>query len=127
MKSSMGDILSGRLAFPRWAIWTPARIRVVNWNIDRGLRLEGIISFLRSARADILILQEVDLDARRTGFRNIAEEIAKRLRMNYSFGYEFQELTQGRRDAPAYHGQATLSCWPIQSSRVIRFSSVRRV
>lgn len=95
---------------------------MVNWNIDRGLRLEEIIKFLESQRADILILQEVDLYARRTGFRNIAEEIAKRLRMNYEFGREFQELTQGRRDAPAYHGQATLSCWPIQSSRVIRFS-----
>ena len=34
----------------------------------------------------------------RTGFRNIAEEIAKRLRMNYAFGHEFQELTQGRPD-----------------------------
>ena len=118
----MRDTLSGSFAPPRWTFWPPDRIRVVNWNIDRGLRLEEIIKYLESHRADILILQEVDLYARRTGFRNIAEEIAKRLRMNYAFGYEFQELTQGRRDAPAYHGQATLSCWPIQSSRVIRFS-----
>jgi endonuclease/exonuclease/phosphatase family metal-dependent hydrolase len=118
----MCDTLSGTFAPSRWTFWPPDRIRVVNWNIDRGLRLEEIIKFLESRRADILILQEVDLYARRTGFRNIAEEIAKRLRMNYAFGREFQELTQGRRDAPAYHGQATLSCWPIQSSRVIRFS-----
>ena len=69
----------------------------------------------------MLTLQEVDLNAHRTGFRNIAEELAKRLRMNYAFGCEFQELTQGRRGAPAYHGQATLSCWPLSNARVIRF------
>lgn len=117
----MRDTLSGSFAPLRWNLWQPDRIRVVNWNIDRGLRLEEIVRFLEAQRADILILQEVDLYARRTGFRNIAEEIAKRLRMNYAFGCEFQELTQGRPGAPAYHGQTTLSCWPIQSPRVIRF------
>jgi len=35
--------------------------------------------------------------------------------MNYVFGREFQELTQGSRAAPAYHGQATLSRWPLSS------------
>ena len=117
----MRDVLSGSFAVPRWAFWPPDRIRVVNWNIDRGLRLAEIIAFLESQRAAILILQEADLYARRTGFCNIAEEIAKRLRMNYAFGYEFEELTQGRRGAPAYHGQATLSSWPLGSSRVLRF------
>ncbi len=117
----MRDTLSGSFAFPKWNFWARDRIRAVNWNIDRGLHLNEIIAFLEAQRADILILQEVDLNARRTKFCNIAEEIAKRLRMNYVFGPEFQELTQGRRDAPAYHGQATLSCWPIHSSRVIRF------
>ena len=94
---------------------------MVNWNINRGLRIEEIISFLEAQRADVLVLQEADLYARRTGFRNIAEEIAKRLRMTYTFGYEFEELTQGRRGAPAYHGQATLSSWPLGNSRVLRF------
>ena len=110
LRSAMRDTLSGSFAAPRRTFWPPDRIRAVNWNIERGLRLEEIIKFLESQRADILILQEIDLYARRTGFRNVAEEIARRLRMNYVFGYEFQELTQGRRDAPAYHGQATLSC-----------------
>jgi endonuclease/exonuclease/phosphatase family metal-dependent hydrolase len=94
---------------------------VVDWNIDRGLRLPEIIEFLDAQRADVLILQEVDLNARRTGYRNIAEEIARQLQMNYVFGCEFQELAQGRRDSPAFHGQATLSCWPLQGPRVIRF------
>ena len=94
---------------------------MVNWNIDRGLQLEKIIAFLEAQRADIVVLQEADLYARRTGFRNIGEEIAKALRMNYAFGYEFEELTQGRPGAPAYHGQATLSSLPLGNSRVLRF------
>jgi endonuclease/exonuclease/phosphatase family metal-dependent hydrolase len=72
--------------------------------------------------ADIVILQEVDLNARRTHRLNIAETIARKLEMNYVFGREFQELVQGSKDSPAYHGQATLSKWPISKPRLIRFS-----
>lgn len=117
----MDSILSGCFADRRWNVWPPSVVRVVSWNINRGLRLTEIIDFLRRQDADILILQEVDLNARRTGYRNIAEEIAISARMNYAFGFEFQELTQGRPSEPAYHGQATLSRWPIKRPHVIRF------
>src|SRR5262249_11895434 len=76
---------------------------------------------LHAQRADLLILQEVDLNARRTHFLNVADEIARKLGLNYVFGQEFQELTQGRRGSPAYHGQATLSRWTLLNPRVIRF------
>jgi endonuclease/exonuclease/phosphatase family metal-dependent hydrolase len=105
----MNDILTGSFATSGWQFWPPESIRGVNWNIDRGLRLGEIEDFLVSQRADIVTLQEVDLNAKRTQCRNIAEELARRLRMNYVFGREFQELTQGSRTSPAYHGQATLS------------------
>src|SRR5207302_9205443 len=41
---------------------------------------------------------------------------------NYVFGREFEELVQGSKGSPAYHGQATLSKWPIANPRLIRFS-----
>ena len=41
--------------------------------------------------------------------------------MNYVFGREFEELTQGSSSSPAYHGQATLSRWPLSNPRIIRF------
>jgi len=102
-------------------LWTQNAVRVVNWNIERGMRLPQIIDFLASQRADLLILQEVDLHARRTHFLNVADEIANKLRRDYVFGREFQELTQGRFASPAYHGQTTLSRWKLQSPRIIRF------
>jgi endonuclease/exonuclease/phosphatase family metal-dependent hydrolase len=119
----MQDVLTGNFGTRRWQLWPPSSLRVVNWNIDRGMRLPAITDFLASQEADLLILQEVDLNARRTGRVNVAEEIARKLEMSYVFGREFQELTQGSRNAPAYHGQATLSRWPLGDARVIRFRS----
>jgi hypothetical protein len=118
---SMPEIITGNFAPFRWVIYTPNSIRAVDWNIDRGLSLHVIINFLKETNADILILQEVDINARRTRRVNIAQEIAQKLQMNYAFGREFEELTQGSKASPAYHGQATLSRWSISKPRPIRF------
>lgn len=117
----MQEIETGSFAAPRWVILPPDSIRVVNWNINRGLKLPGVMEFLAGARADIILLQESDLNARRTHRVNVAREIAQKLQMNYVFGREFQELTQGSRVSPAYQGQATLSRWPLSNSRILRF------
>lgn len=118
----MPEIITGNFAPFRWVMWPPSSLRVVDWNIDRGQQLPGVIDFLASTNADILILQEADLNARRTRRLNVAEEIARKLQMDYVFGREFQELVQGSKSSPAYHGQATLSKWPISNPRLIRFS-----
>jgi len=118
----MPEIVSGNFAPFRLVLWPPTSLRVVDWNIDRGQELPDVINFLASTNADILILQEVDLNAKRTHRLNVAEEIARKLQMNYVFGREFQELIQGSKSDPAYHGQAILSKWPISNSRVIRFA-----
>jgi endonuclease/exonuclease/phosphatase family metal-dependent hydrolase len=118
----MQEIVTGNFAPFKWVLWAPRCLRIVDWNIDRGQQLKGIIDFLASTNADILLLQEADLNARRTQRLNIAETIARELEMNYVFGREFQELVQGSKGSPAYHGQATLSKWPISKPRVIRFS-----
>jgi endonuclease/exonuclease/phosphatase family metal-dependent hydrolase len=118
---SMQEIETGNFSPPRLVLIPPDSIRVVNWNINRGLRLQSVIAFLAGAKADLILLQESDLNARRTHHLNVAKEIAQRLQMNYVFGREFQELTQGSRSSPAYHGQATLSRWPLSNSRILRF------
>ena len=118
----MREIVTGNFAPFRLVLWPPNSLRIVDWNIDRGQQLSGVIDFLAGTNADILILQEVDLNARRTHRLNVAEEIARKLQMNYVFGREFQELVQGSKNDPAYHGQAVLAKWPISNSRVIHFS-----
>ncbi len=96
-------------------------IRVVSWNIARGCAMDRVTEFLLDAKADLIILQEADRNSRRTSYRNIAKEISQKLGMNYVFGIEFQELGQGSPELPAYHGQATLSPWPLSGSSVLRF------
>lgn len=96
-------------------------VRIVSWNIERGLQFVKILDFLRDVEADLLLLQEVDLNARRTHYRDVASELAQALSLNYVFGLEFQELGEGTRARPAYHGIATFSPWPLSSPRVMRF------
>jgi endonuclease/exonuclease/phosphatase family metal-dependent hydrolase len=117
----MNEIIAGNFAPSQWLSWPRSSFRVVDWNIDRGLKLSAIIDFLGDAHADIFILQEVDINAHRTHRVNVAQEIARKLRLNYAFGREFVELTQGTKSSPAYHGQATLARWRISNPRVIRF------
>ena len=119
--ASIPEIETGNFASPRWALCSLSSVTVVSWNVNRGLKLQGVMEFLLRARADIILMQEADLNARRTHHLNIAREISQRLQLNYVFGREFQELTQGTRASPAFHGQATLSRWPLSNPRIIRF------
>jgi endonuclease/exonuclease/phosphatase family metal-dependent hydrolase len=117
----MLEIETGNFASSRWVLCPPSSLKIVNWNINRGLQFERVIQFLAGAKPDIVLLQECDLNARRTRHLNVAREIAQQLKLNYVFGREFQELTQGSRKSPAYHGQSTLSRWPLSNSRILRF------
>lgn len=121
-ESPLNQIRSGEFAPSRARLPSHNEFRIVDWNIDRGLHLRAIVRFVKESRADLILLQEVDLNARRTHHLDVASEIAKILCMNYVFGFEFQELAQGSAASPAYQGQATLSPWPLRNARVIRFA-----
>jgi endonuclease/exonuclease/phosphatase family metal-dependent hydrolase len=101
----------------------PCELKVLTWNIERGRRLPGVAETLAREASTLALLQEVDVHARRTGRRHVPEELATRLALNYFFGVEFEEMGQGRRDAPAYQGQATLTALPVLSTRVLRFQN----
>jgi endonuclease/exonuclease/phosphatase family metal-dependent hydrolase len=118
---STNEIIAENFAPNQWLSWPRSSVRIVDWNIDRGFKLSEIIDFLGDSNADVFLLQEIDINAHRTHQLNIAQEIARKLRLNYVFGREFVELSQGSKHRPAYHGQATLSRWKISSSRVIHF------
>ena len=92
-----------------------------SWNIERGLQFQGILDVLSGIDADLILLQEVDLNARRTRYRDVAQRLAHALHMNVAFGRGFRELSQGSGAVPAYHGLATLSPWPLSNARIIRF------
>jgi endonuclease/exonuclease/phosphatase family metal-dependent hydrolase len=67
--------------------------------IDPGEAAEGSSGYKeilrqreRLANADIIVLQEMDVGVKRSGYINAAGELAKALKMNYAFGDEQLEL-----------------------------------
>ncbi len=97
-------------------------LRIVMWNIERGLHLEDIKAlfgnreeFIKRIRnsevkpksdrydkileqidvlqgADVLVLQELDWGVKRTGYREVARELGAALKMNWAYGIEFVEV-----------------------------------
>jgi len=94
-------------------------LRVVTWNIERGLQLDRIKllftnteEFLKQAErkddkvdiaqtrqdievlksADVIVLNEVDWGLKRTGYRAVVQELGNVLNMNWAYGVEFIEV-----------------------------------
>ncbi len=98
-------------------------LRVVHWNIERGLEFEAIEAVFKGEKellalldnerfppesdkrreileqaallrqADVIVLNEVDWGLKRTDYRNVAADLAERLGMNFAFGVQFVELS----------------------------------
>ena len=106
-------------------------IRVTAWNIERGLKLEGLLNTLRNhpilRKSDVLLLTELDWGMARTGNRLVAQEIAKSLGLNFAFspcyialdkGSGLEHLTPGT-NMQALHGNAVFSKFPISEVQTI--------
>jgi endonuclease/exonuclease/phosphatase family metal-dependent hydrolase len=94
-------------------------VTVVSYNIhraigmDRRFRPSRVASILRHHDADIVLLQEVDDAAPRSGNLDLARELAEELDYpHYAVGHNVT-LRRGR------YGNATLSRWPILRERNI--------
>ena len=120
---SLEHIESGSFASRSSELCTGSLLKVVTWNINRGRHFQHILEFLGNADADLILLQECDLNATRSGDCNVARDLAQELRLNYVFAAEFQELSQGNGSRPAFHGQAILARVPLSASRVVRFEA----
>ena len=96
-------------------------LRVATWNIKHGLGMDGNLDLERIAGviegfdADIVALQEVDENVRRSGRIDQAAWLGDRLGMHASFG-SFMDYQGGR------YGLAILSRLPIDSSQSWRLT-----
>jgi endonuclease/exonuclease/phosphatase family metal-dependent hydrolase len=98
------------------------QLTVVTWNIAHGSQFDAVVATLRDRHADVILLQEVDRFCRRSGYRDVARDLAHALEMNWVSAGEFQEIGEGRGDMPAITGQAILSRYPIDGTDVIVFT-----
>ena len=98
------------------------RLTIVSWNIEHGTRYELIRDTLAELHADVYLLQEVDRDARRSKYRDVAKSLAHDLGMNWVFAGEFQEIGEARDDSiAALTGQTILSRYPIEDAFALTF------
>lgn len=99
-------------------------------------------------QADVVVLNEADWGLKRSGYRHVAEELARAAGMNYAFGVEFVEvdpistgterfegMKPGERrevldivrvDPKRFrglHGNAILSRYPLENVRLVPFRS----
>jgi endonuclease/exonuclease/phosphatase family metal-dependent hydrolase len=95
-------------------------LKLLTWNIERGIEFESIFHVLEAERADVILLQEVDRNTNRTARRYVDRDLAARLRRQGVWESEFQELGQGK---DAFIGNATLSSLPISTARAVRFKA----
>ena len=107
-------------------------LRVVEWNIQRGARLDGIIEALNTHPilrfADLLLLNELDDGMIRSRNLNVALELTKSLEAHAIFGAEYLEFTKGVDDevslpganTRALHGNAILTRHLFANPMVIK-------
>lgn len=103
------------------------RIRAVQWNIERGYRLEEVIGLLGSAehvRADVFCLQELDIHCARSSYSNNAQEVARALKARCVFVCEFEEQWSReqrtmRNQGGGVHGNAIVTRWAVERVEVL--------
>ena len=96
-------------------------VRLVSWNIERGVQFQKIAAALTDLEPDVVLLQEVDRYCNRSGNRDIARELGEALGMNWVTAGEFQEIGEARGTPAAITGQAILSRDAIAEPAVVVF------
>ncbi|MEL6820192.1 MAG: hypothetical protein AAFP70_00425 [Calditrichota bacterium] len=103
------------------------RLRVVAWNIERGIKSSEIIRFIQSdprlQETDVFLLTETDIGMGRSGNINVPAEIATALDMNYCYANSFLVLAKGDEGEQTHesentlsmHGTAILSRYPVKA------------
>lgn len=105
--------------------------RFLAWNIERGIQLDGQLEAFRShdylKTCDVLLLTEADVGMARSGNRDVAQTLARRLGFHYAFVPCYLNLGKGsglEREVDGdnelgLHGNALLSRYPIRNVRAI--------
>lgn len=88
-------------------------LNALAWNIERGVRFDGILDALKNHNGlkdkDVLLLTELDYGMARSGNRFVAQEIARELNLNYAFAPVYICLQKGSGVESEMEGENTRS------------------
>lgn len=100
-----------------------SELKIIEWNIERGMVMDGILKELEKINADILLIQEIDIDCERSKRIDCLTKIAERLKMSYAYVSEFCELYDKVRkekdQGGGVHGNAIFSKFTIDKEKTI--------
>ncbi len=108
-----------------------SNIRALAWNLERGIRFDGIVNALKNheqlKNKDILFLPELDHGMARSGNRFVAQELACELKLNYAFAPVYIPLQKGSgvesemagENTVSIHGVAMMSPWPMKNVHAV--------
>jgi endonuclease/exonuclease/phosphatase family metal-dependent hydrolase len=100
------------------ALAAPPQLRVLTYNIHHGegtdgkLDLERIANVITDAKPDLVALQEVDVETKRTGGVDQAKRLGELTKLHHAFG-------AAMGFGGGQYGNAVLSKWPIAESKVL--------
>jgi len=111
-------------------------LRLVAWNVQRGACFEPILGALRDhpvlAKADFLLLSEIDCGLGRSGNRNVARDLAEALGLSYAFapsyltlGDDWGENRAGLANTTALAGTAILTRARIRRAANVDLPALR--
>ena len=133
--------LQGPDVFPKVITASPGK------NLTADLREKALNQSRILSQSDVIFLNEVDWGLKRSGYHNVAKELANTLHMNYAYGVEFVEVdpitldienlsADGENDPEiaknlkldqsrtlGLHGNAILSRFPLRNVRIYRFKT----
>lgn len=107
------------------------RYRVVSWNLERGIELEGQLEAFKThpylRDADLFLLTETDVGMARSGNLAVAQTLARELDLSYAFAPCYLNLAKGSGvefdvsgdNHLGLHGNAVLSRYPLENARSI--------
>ena len=107
------------------------RIAALAWNLERGIRFDGILDALkhheRLKDKDVLLLTELDYGMARSGNRFVARELASELKLNYAFVPVYVPLQKGSgvesdmegENTKSIHGLAMFSRYPMKNVHAV--------
>ncbi|MEQ1922332.1 MAG: endonuclease/exonuclease/phosphatase family protein, partial [Pyrinomonadaceae bacterium] len=106
-------------------------VKALAWNLERGIRFDGILDALKNHEKlkdkDLLLLTELDHGMARSGNHNVAQEIARELKLNYAFAPVYVPLQKGNgvevdidgENTVSIHGLAMFSRYPMTNIHTI--------
>lgn len=111
-----------------------SRLKIVEFNAERGKHWHDFARLVQTDESlkdpDVIVLNEMDIGMARSGNVHTARKLAWTLQMNYNWGLEFVELTngnveeqiamEGQQNTLGLHGNAILSKYRLYDGIVMR-------